>query len=685
MPPRLPLPPAKAAKDGASLLARSAASESQALCFFCSLSRPAARPAAAASSPRHPRRKPLSSTSARRFQSTATAAAVAPQTQTSTATAATSDPRKELEQVLLDLQKHAANYVNLSRLQLALNGLRQQPGHESVRVAILGLANGSEASKTAKTLLKLLLADPLKTEEEWEQEIDRHNLAQPMIIRVGAEEHQELGTMTVNRGSLLHEVNVSSVALNGHKLELLLMETNPYATVQGEEGLGAFEDAVLVPTVDIPTSNTGRYTPITTPVHKALLVADGILGAGSITTLPLLESESIIAAAVNLPDYKPADAAALPFTVVDVGTAGAGLRLIRKDVGNAMEYEHKWYESNVPKLVEWLKQDVISTPESNATKAPVRRLIASLLQNASASIQREEAKQLSSRLSSSASSSPSTAASTRTTAHLQRGLSDWAETAHAELQEQLDLAFSSGRWRKLGWWKLFWRVDDVGMLTTDILSQRFLPGAEKNAIYLAGRIEEAGVPTTNFPVTYASPLSSTSSSPEVQQPKPTSLTHNTARAHVGPITRWPTSISTARSYLQQETIPALQALAQKLVLQTLSTSGLTTSMGALAYFGTLTTGLYEAGAVAALGIVWSLRRMQKQWEAARLYWEGEVREEGRKAVRGVEVSVAHVLDNDAAARGDSAAADISARQAEAELRRARELVDRATTVLEKLK
>ncbi|KAK7993904.1 Pro-apoptotic serine protease [Apiospora arundinis] len=668
MPPRLPLPPAKAAKDGASLLARSAASESQAICFFCSLSRPAARPAAAASSPRHPRRKPLSSTSARRFQSTATAAAVAPQTQTSTATAATSDPRKELEQVLLDLQKHAANYVNLSRLQLALNGLRQQPGHESVRVAILGLANGSEASKTAKTLLKLLLADPLKTEEEWEQEIDRHNLAQPMIIRVGAEERQELGTMTVNRGSLLHEVNVSSVALNGHKLELLLMETNPYATVQGEEGLGAFEDAVLVPTYTRPS-----WSPMAS------------WGAGSVTTLPLLESESIIAAAVNLPDYKPADAAALPFTVVDVGTAGAGLRLIRKDVGNAMEYEHKWYESNVPKLVEWLKQDVISTPESNATKAPVRRLIASLLQNASASIQREEVKQLSSRLSSSASSSSSTAASTRTTAHLQRGLSDWAETAHAELQEQLDLAFSSGRWRKLGWWKLFWRVDDVGMLTTDILSQRFLPGAEKNAIYLAGRIEEAGVPTTNFPVTYASPLSSTSSSPEVQQPKPTSLTHNTARAHVGPITRWPTSISTARSYLQQETIPALQALAQKLVLQTLSTSGLTTSMGALAYFGTLTTGLYEAGAVAALGIVWSLRRMQKQWEAARLYWEGEVREEGRKAVRGVEVSVAHVLDNDAAARGDSAAADITARQAEAELRRARELVDRATMALEKLK
>ncbi|KAK8062930.1 hypothetical protein PG997_015027 [Apiospora hydei] len=682
MPPRLALQPAKAAKEGASLLSRSAGPDSQAICFFCSLSRNAARPAAGSSPTRHPRRKPLNNTTARRLQSTATAAAVAPQTHRYFRLG----PRKELEHVLLDLQKHAANYVNLSRLQLAISGLRQQPGHESIRVAILGLTNCTDAGKTVKHLLKLLLADPLKTEEEWEQEIDQHNLAQPMIIRVGAEEHQELGTMSMTRGSLLHEVNVSSIALNGHKLELLLMETNPYAAAQ-DEGLGAFEDAVLVPTVDIPTSNTGRYTPITTPVHKALLVADGLLGAGSVTTLPLLESESVVAAAVNLPDYKPADASALPFTVVDVGTAGAGLRLIRKDIGNAMEYEHKWYESNVPKLVEWLKQDVVSTAEGDtATKPPVRRLIASLLQNASASIQREEAKQLSSTLSSSSSS----AASKPSTSHLQRGLSQWAETAHTELQEQLDLAFTSQRWRKLSWWKLFWRVDDVGMLTTDILSQRFLPGAERNAIFLAGRIEEAGVPTSSFPVTYTSPASSPSSTSssipsEVQQPKPSHVVNNTTKTAGPNIARWPTSIPTARSYLQNETIPALQALAQKLVLQTLSTSGLTTSLGALAYLGTLTTGLYEAGAVAALGIVWSMRRMQQRWEAARAYWEGEVREEGRKAVRGVEVSVAHVLDRDAAARGGDSIGSSASREAEAELARAREVVDRATLALEKLK
>lgn len=35
--------------------------------------------------------------------------------------------------------------------------------------------------------------------------------------------------------------------------------------------------------------------------------------------------------------------------------------------------------------------------------------------------------------------------------------------------------------------------------------------------------------------------------------------------------------------------------------------------------------------------------MQGKWETARKFWEGEVREEGRKAVRGVEVAVGNVF------------------------------------------
>ncbi|ETS77202.1 hypothetical protein PFICI_11076 [Pestalotiopsis fici W106-1] len=648
MPPRLSL---RASAAPRRLLGQVSGSERQAVCFFCSLTD--------SSSPRPQQQQQTPATRRARRRRGGRLAASSQQQQrvyqstTSTASSTSSttrepDARKELEDALVQLQKHAASFVNLSRLQLAINGLRQEPGSEAIRVAILGLTNGTVSGQSAKQVLKLLLADPLKDEEEWEREVDRHDLTQPMIIRVGAKDHQTPGTISLAKGSLLHEVNVSSATMNGHNLELLLMETNPYVA-SADDSVEGLEDAILVPTVDIPISGTGRYTPVTTPVHKALLVTNGLMGAASVASLPLSESADVIAAAVDIPEYKPDSQTALPFTPIDVGTASVGLGLIRKSLNDAMEYEHMWFQSNLPKLKDWVKADV-TTDAAGITKAPVRRLIASLLQNTTIAIAEEEARAVSTTLT--------TATSPKST-HLNSNLAAWAEGAHSELQEQLDLAFSSRRWRKLGWWKLFWRVDDVHMLTTDIINQRFLPTAEKKAIYLAGQIQEANAPNS-ISVVYDAPVLQT---PDVQPAVPTT---------------WPTNIPAARSYLQNETIPALQALAQKLVLQTLSTSGLTTSLGALAYFGTLTTGIYEAGAVAALGIVWSMRRMQKQWETARSFWEGEVREEGRKAVRGVETSVEKVLKQ-------SEDVDATPVAENEELIRARDLVEKATEALDRLK
>jgi hypothetical protein len=88
------------------------------------------------------------------------------------------------------------------------------------------------------------------------------------------------------------------------------------------------------------------------------------------------------------------------------------------------------------------------------------------------------------------------------------------------------------------------------------------------------------------------------------------------------------------------------------------------------YISSVSTGLYECGAVAALGIVWSLRRMQGKWETARTFWEGEVREEGRKAVRGVEGVI-----------GDVLVTTQPQLQGDAELQKAREAVERAEAAL----
>ncbi|KAJ4410232.1 hypothetical protein N0V82_009315 [Gnomoniopsis sp. IMI 355080] len=649
MPPRLSLRPFTGRST--SLRRVTDTNSTPSVCLFCSLAAPR-------SIPRRPRRKSLLT---RRSQSTATA----------TSTRA-SDARRELQEALKELQTSASNYVNLSRVQLALNALRQEAGDETVRVAILGLANGVGSGRTAKEVLRLLLADPLSPEQEWEKELAAHDASAPLIVRVGATAHGEgqaveQGNMTYTKGDLLKEIYVSSPGLNGHKLEVLLMESNPLADASDGAYQG-FEEAALVPTVEIPMSNTGRFTPITTPVHKALLVTEGFNGVASLMSLPLLAHEKTIAATVNLPDYHPEDGAALPFLPIDAAMARQGLEALRESPEKAFDYQHLWYKSNLPAIVEWLKTGATTT-DNGATKDAVRNLVASVLRNTLISIQEEESRRLSSALS--AQMTPAAIAS------LNKALADWSEKAHAELQGEMDRAFDSQRWSKLNWWKLFWRVDDVGVLSSEMLSTRFLPRAERNVIYLAGQVEgsglfgpENGKTAYSLPAILSNPVSNSKPSESATaQPVSTKPT---------PGTKWPTHITFTRSYLQSETVPALQALAQKLVMQAASFSTLTSGLGALMYLSSF--GISESGAVAAFGLVWSLRRVQKKWETAREYWQSEVREEGRKAVRAVELSVADALDKAVSKGSKSGDAALSG-----ELKTARELVHKAEEALAKMK
>lgn len=636
-----------------SSLPKVTATPASSVCLLCSLS--------ARTIPRRTRRKPLAT---RRSQSTASA----------TATRGAADARKELHAALQELQKHAVNYVNLSRLQLALNALRQDAGDETVRVAILGLASGSEPGGIAKEVLRLLLADPLSPEQEWEKALAGHDSSSPLIARIGAaapdrqDTTVEEGNLTYAKGGLLKEMNVSSPGLNGHRLEILLMESNPLADAS-EGAFQGFEEAALVPTVEIPMSNTGRYTPVTTPVHKALLVTDGFNGAASLVNLPLLAHEDTIAAAVNLPGYRPENSAALPFVAIDTDLARQGLEAFRASSGSAFDYQHMWHKSNISAVLDWLKADTMSTG-TGATKDAVRNLIASVLRNTLVAIQEEESRRLSSALS--AQMSPAAVAL------LNKALTEWSEKAHAELQGEMDRAFDSRRWSKLNWWKLFWRVDDVGVLSSEMLSQRFLPRAERNVIYLAGQVEGSGLFGPGLGKTvYSMPTLLPASGPK-SLPAEAAATAQPVATNKAPGTKWPTHITFTRNYLQSETVPALQALAQKLVIQSASFSALTSGLGALMYLSSF--GISESGAVAALGIMWSLRRVQKKWETARKYWQSEVREEGRKAVRAVEISVADALDKAVSKGGNNGDTASSG-----ELKTARELVHKAEDALEKMK
>lgn len=570
------------------------------------------------------------------------------------------NPRTELGKTLLELQKHSPNLVNISRLQLALQGLRQDAGDEIVRVAILGLANGSAAGPTARRVLRAMLADPLMDEQPWEKELEQRNSTKPLVVRVGPTNKHPVD-LEISKETALDEIHISSPHLDKYNLEFLLMEVEvPYGP-PGETSIKGLEDAVLVPTVDVPSA-PNRMSPLTTPVHQALLVADGLMGAVNVSALPVSETDESITAAVQM-DGVPLAQLDGPFNIIDVSLAEDGIALFRQGPAHAMEFERMWFSSNIPALAKWLKSGAESMEFS--TKPAVRKLIASTLQNTISEVQALESRKLSQSLTLK-SDDPLVAA-------LNKRLADWAQTAHAELQDELDLAFDGRRWRKLGWWKLFWRVDDVAMLTNEMLSQRFMPTAEQELVYLTGRIAELGAASPQYPQPKSSVGGDGSGARQLGSGE---LAAAVAATSTSVLPKWPGHIAFTRRYLQNETIPALQSLAQKLVLQSLSTSGVASSIAAMLYVSSFASSLYEAGAVAALGIVYSLGRMQKKWEAGRSFWEGEVREEGRKAVRGAEESVASVLQN-----GGSSSVDEGAE----ELQKTRDLVAKAEDALARMK
>ena len=516
-----------------------------------------------------------------------------------------------------------------------------------MRVAVLGLENGS-AGRVAKELLRLLLADPLRAEEEWERELDKHDAARPLIIRVRRDEpEQQRHVLELARDDLVPEVDVSSPVLDGHNIEILVMETGAF----GEGSAPTeFEDAVLVPTVEIP-SESGRFTPLSTPVHKALVVADGIRGAMSIRVVPPSDGDEI-ATVVNLQRHED-DASSFPFTTVDVDQGSRAVAAFRQGVEHAMRYEELWSRSNLAEPLRWLKTGTLTTPDGS-TKPAVRGLVRSVLRGASVGILDEEARRLSATLGTHAAGSRYAALNDELTA--------WAAAAHGELREQLEAAFSGRRWRKVGWWKLFWRVDDVSMLASELVALRFLPHAEKHVIYLAGRINEAASPAGTAQALYAAPVGARSG-PEKPAPS-------------GELAKWPTQIPFTRRYLLEELTPALQTAAQNLVLQTLSTSAVSTALAGLMYLSSF--GAYEAGAVGALGLVWGLRRMQRKWEGSRDLWEAEAQEEGRKAIQATAKAVADVLDR-------SIGPPSSRDEASDDLARARKLVEEAEEALSRLR
>ena len=480
------------------------------------------------------------------------------------------------------------------------------------------------------------------------------------------------------RHPLLRTWTVPSKTLQTHRLEILIQGIDSNAS-----NVLVDPHIFLIPSLEMANSSAARYSVVRYPVHKALILSDGLsdLSAhSSITSAQSPENEMLKGAVITGwidTIEQESKAVVMP---VNINHAETAISTFRQSIDNSISYERTWFSSGVPNVSTWLLAGLDSTPAT--LKPTIRNLVYSLLSTTSSRIQSSEADYLQTTASKAIPSS--------TRSVLSNALTAWSERAHTELRDHLSLAFSSPSWRKLAWWKLPWRVDDVDMIAADVMQRSWLQSAEKELIWLVGRIEQAGLVVPEMKI---APTSSPDEAPKVDvhssaftaavvgPPNPDiagSLYHSLIGIEPPPLqehSNYPQTISRARNALSSRTITPLQSLAQSLLLHSFSTTLLTSSLSALVYFSISTTSLSEAGTIAALGLVYSARRLQRRWEGARRAWRDTVREEGRSVLRHVEG-----VWRDSIERGGEEAVDEGVEAKE--MRVAREAVQRVRDAIE---
>lgn len=320
---------------------------------------------------------------------------------------------------------------------------------------------------------------------------------------------------------------------------------------------------------------------------------------------------------------------------INLTQAESAIKSFRESSGSTAVYQRAWFESGLANLSDWSEEGL--NGQAPALKPAVRRLIEHIVDNAREAVllhEEETKKQI---------ESTNVPVSTRNS--LDQAIIWWAEVSHTELRDQLGNAFIGRDWKKLLWWKLFWRVDDVSFIAADLLQQSWLVEAEKEMIWHFGRIEQTGLgdpaklllrPQTVVDVEARATQSSLSSLATREEP----IAHAPSSIRL-----WPQEISHARTQLSATTIFPFQALSQRLLLEAISITFLTSSLSAQLYFAISSTSIYEAGAIAALGFVYSLHRLQSKWSSASKTWEGSVMEEGRKILRDVEDKMRRMVRN----------------------------------------
>lgn len=333
--------------------------------------------------------------------------------------------------------------------------------------------------------------------------------------------------------------------------------------------------------------------------------------------------------ALNLPGYTPGDSS--DFVIVDLPEASGGLDLFRESIANGGLYGSKWGKSGLSQLVEWIGTN--RGTQTTGLIPAVRSLVTDLISQADSKLLAERSR--------ATRRIPDISQASDQMKKLEDAVGKWASSSHAELRDRLEHAFRSEEWARLKWFKLLWRVDDVEMILSRILERFWLVDTEKRMIWLSGRATEAGLLPAEAALALLTPADESSSADKASASEPATtqqsavLPSSSSQIRHRSTPKY-TGIEEERRWLKQTTIPEIQSQAQGLIIQTLSFSGLSGGLSALVYVAWPAMGLYGAGAFAALGVVWALRRLQTQWESGRAKWELELQRQGQRVLQASE-------------------------------------------------
>ncbi len=546
---------------------------------------------------------------------------------------------RELHQKLIALQEIAGSYVDLARLQLAARSLEGDA--PVVRVALLGI--GSNGPSAARKLARVLLSDALSDQQTWESEIlDSVRDGRSLLLRYGEPD------TPVQTNPLVKMMNVPSPYLQRHNLEILVTGLNVGSDSSSPDKRGGLVDAILVPTLTTPNSEGGRVGFVRYPVHKAVLVAEGIAGAVEYGRLPSgLADGNLLSAALSVP-LRPSsglDSAEEEASTssVDVYLAAHALGLFRANKANGAKFSQEWQTSRVGSLAAWMAGPKDSAP--SGLSPAVHNLVSSVLTNTAKTI--SETKETADTVVETGTISEAKRQNLRT------AISNWSADSHRDLQLNLDTAFASSlSWRRTTWWRLFWRIDDVTISASDVLRRSWLTESEQALAFLSGRVLEAGLANeeqlrNSPPLVPNSPRKEMASQEDtvpvrdsveqlLQVPSMLARMQQETGVNAQFSPAWPQTINLSRQYMIHTLVPELHRKAQALLVTSMSTIGGSAALSGWFYLATGGVGLYESGAIVALGLVWSLRRLQKKWSIDREGFATAIREDARGVLGEVE-------------------------------------------------